>query len=511
MTADFASVPTQVKRPFGQSRSASEDESFIIENSDDEDGDSRMDLDAAPSAVATRIEPHPNAPSLQGFSSKPGFQQVSAPGTPGASTPGGITYEQQVKAIEELNRKIAEKEAKAKAQGRTPVPRADATAAPSGLPGISMSSRTATLPPTQEQAAPPILTTATPERPASAAALKLKQQKEDLTRRLAELENARRQTGVPPPPPFTSTSSPPSSKLSHAKDNESGASSTAGLTVPAPTANAGKAASEDGESEDDSDFDFYGDEELVDPSKPSESHEHVGSQATTVSHVTEADELTDRAPLTRAADPAQLGLTDFEAEIVDQMTNEMDEDIAVSVINSGPAEIVAEDIVQPLIEAADGIEEDASESIQAQPTPPDSDVEMGSEVGDSDDSSFGDHNNHLNAPLELATVEPRNEDTTALDATLESVNAASANGEEGNDVDDDVESSDASSTRPSDSDSDEYEPEPANEQANNSLVLQDAKMADDDLASELQPSEEEQAATEPLGQVRSTFDWLHGN
>ena len=121
---DEPAKPAAVKRPFGQSRGNSEDEALIIEVSDDEDQDLEMDIeeDEGPfTNTGPQTKSFRTVGPLTNFPPKPNFQaQGSAPGTPGgALTPGGAAYEKKMKDIEELNRKIAEKE-KAITNGKTP-------------------------------------------------------------------------------------------------------------------------------------------------------------------------------------------------------------------------------------------------------------------------------------------------------------------------------------------------------------------------------------------------------
>jgi hypothetical protein len=213
VASDFDDISTQTpvsKRPFGQSRNASEDESVIIEVSDDEDAEADdMDVDTAADAVPTNVvqtKSFRDVGPLRDFPPRPNFQkQMSVPSTPGGSTPGGVTYEQRMKEIEEMKRKIAEREAKKKVNGKAAVMTTNDTA-------ISASSPTTTPAPIDEDATPtigsvPIATdtlatlatqppieemarsrTASSGRPSSATALARQQEKERLRQRLLELE-----------------------------------------------------------------------------------------------------------------------------------------------------------------------------------------------------------------------------------------------------------------------------------------------------------------------------------
>lgn len=125
---DPPSIEAASKRPFGQSRGNSEDESFIIEASDDEyedDEEVDMEVDEQPSSSAQsayKTKPFRDVPALRNFPPRSKvLQQGSAPSTPsaGGNTPGGggVTLEQMNRDIEAYKRKIAEREKVAKANG----------------------------------------------------------------------------------------------------------------------------------------------------------------------------------------------------------------------------------------------------------------------------------------------------------------------------------------------------------------------------------------------------------
>jgi hypothetical protein len=124
---EVAAPANAAKRPFGQSRNASEDESVIINVSDDEDEDDEMDLDDSMQlpALGVQTKSFRDVGPLRDFPPRPGFPlQSSQPSTPGGSTPGSKTYEQQLKEIEDMKRKIAEREARKKVNGKGTVPAA---------------------------------------------------------------------------------------------------------------------------------------------------------------------------------------------------------------------------------------------------------------------------------------------------------------------------------------------------------------------------------------------------
>ncbi|KAK5170568.1 Zinc finger C3H1 domain-containing protein [Saxophila tyrrhenica] len=122
VAADFEGVSEATsarKRPFGQDRNTSEQESVVIDVSDEEDeGDSTaMDVDVENGAPATKS--FRDVGALPDFRPRSGYQmQSSTPSTPGNSTPNGTTYEQQMQRIEEFKRQIAEREARSKAKGK---------------------------------------------------------------------------------------------------------------------------------------------------------------------------------------------------------------------------------------------------------------------------------------------------------------------------------------------------------------------------------------------------------
>lgn len=167
--ADFpiyeASLPTKVsaassgqttpKHPFNQNRYDSNDDSVIIQVTDDEESeldDVEEDIDddeVAPSPVAkiaaSTAKPGPirNLPA-------PAFNaNTSTPAHPGATTPGGSAYERKMQEINEMHRRIAEMQ-KAKVKPSSPVAphtqAAPATQAMNTLPGLTSSADSGALP-----------------------------------------------------------------------------------------------------------------------------------------------------------------------------------------------------------------------------------------------------------------------------------------------------------------------------------------------------------------------------
>lgn len=136
VASDFDDVAVQAlpaKRPYGQSRPESKDESFVIEISDDQESDGEVDEmegnDATkllmPAKSFRDIEP------LRDFAAKSNLTTPAS--TP--RTPDGA-YQQKMKEIEEFKRKIAEREMRQKASGKvTPfTPEETLTSAPSTNP-----------------------------------------------------------------------------------------------------------------------------------------------------------------------------------------------------------------------------------------------------------------------------------------------------------------------------------------------------------------------------------------
>lgn len=126
VASDFedSSKASASKRPFGQSRNGSENESMIIEVSDDEDEDDEMDIsptvEVPESGSKIQTKSFRDGPPLHNLPPKPNFQmQSSAPSTPGNTTPGKVYLEQHLQEMENLKRRIAERESKKKANGNT--------------------------------------------------------------------------------------------------------------------------------------------------------------------------------------------------------------------------------------------------------------------------------------------------------------------------------------------------------------------------------------------------------
>lgn len=155
--ADFpmyeASLPTKVsaassgqitpKHPFNQNRYDSNDDSVIIQVTDDEESeldDMEEDDDdineVAPSPAAEAAAPTAKPGPIRNFPAPTAGVSSSTPVTPGATTPGGTLYERKMQEINEMNRRIAEMQ-KAKAKLNSPaVPQAQAANA---LPGLGSS------------------------------------------------------------------------------------------------------------------------------------------------------------------------------------------------------------------------------------------------------------------------------------------------------------------------------------------------------------------------------------
>ena len=135
----FSSGQVTPKHPFNQGKYDSNDDSVIIHVSDEEESeldDMDEDEDPAPAPVnrPAVVKPGP----LRNFPA-PASASISAPGTPGATTPGGTAYERKLQEIQELNRRIAARQnqpKKVKTQPTLPSIAAQSDA-PTPLPGLS--------------------------------------------------------------------------------------------------------------------------------------------------------------------------------------------------------------------------------------------------------------------------------------------------------------------------------------------------------------------------------------
>ncbi len=355
---DSDNKPAAAKRPFGQSRNASEDESIIIQISEDEmDDEDGMDVSAVDGndrigAIQTMsfrdVGPLRDFPPQRSF-----FQtQASAPGTPGGSSPGGAAYQQRMKAIEDMKRKIAEAEAKAKlkANGKTtpvnPVSTPDSVAASS--PVVARSDEVEIRPATEDSTPPggsdrldadtttPVATlsadaakdtmshsrTASTGHLRSASALARQQEKERLRLRLLELERDENHdldeavkaaaTELGPELPATggpalSTNSALPGIFTRDATTQSATSASQEFPNPAPAAeDRDESKSEDGELSDGSGSRFYdGDQEINENqqprSSPARSFANEGQARREASDVEMAiDEVSDAQPETTA-------------------------------------------------------------------------------------------------------------------------------------------------------------------------------------------------------------------
>ena len=487
VAADFddtaSSKPTPAKRPFGQSRGASEDESLIIHNSDS-DSDDEEDLDDAQPAIG-QTRSLRGVPPLRDFPPRPGFHmQGSAPSTPGLriGTPAAAAaYEERLKHIEEhekyieeMKRKIAEKEKEK--EKRT---KAAATNKPTGLLVVASGAEASTPGPgTSVLGTPDAKST---PKPVSAAALARLQEKEKLTQRLAELEDAERERAKATAP----------AALPNEIEEEpepvptvpGSLSQKKGLALNGQVASAlnGLQGTEEGELGDDGDdedsmtSDFYEQQDegvpvataLVDDGK-------IGSQATTASATSELDVEVEGAEMERV-DTAQV-------------------DASVA-LNSPLPDAVAEE---------DAMDEDSYDPVaiahlqgEARPqmgedgmvTPESSDE--GSEEGEIEEDNEDDEDEAMDESSE--DEEEPEPAAVRIDEGIEDVA----------DVSDGDESSEASSTDSEDWLDPVTEPEPMTRE---SVFVENDDVADDHLAPELQPSKEELA--ESSHEVRGDFDCL---
>lgn len=222
VASDFDDGPGQgstPKRPFGQSRTTSEDESLVIEVSDDEDDDEMEmgDMIATSGERNIQTTSFRDVGPLRDFPQNPSLQNQSPmPSTPGSDTPGGVSYQQKVKDIEVMRRKIAEMEAKKKALGQVATSTAPTQSIPMSvntppeaavasveasfstpdrhstpkIGGVPLATEITAVKATQQSPFPPSTHSRvnSSERPVSATTLARQQEKERLRKRLLELE-----------------------------------------------------------------------------------------------------------------------------------------------------------------------------------------------------------------------------------------------------------------------------------------------------------------------------------
>jgi hypothetical protein len=156
----FSSGQATPKHPFNQGKYDSNDDSVIIHVSDEEESeldDMDEDEESAPAPTPANrpavVKPGP----IRNFPA-PASASVSAPGTPGATTPGGTAYQRKLQEIQEMNRRIAERQKqpkKTKTQPALPSAAVQLNAS-APLPGLSTnvpSVAAAVAQPKEEQAA----------------------------------------------------------------------------------------------------------------------------------------------------------------------------------------------------------------------------------------------------------------------------------------------------------------------------------------------------------------------
>jgi hypothetical protein len=135
----FSSGQATPKHPFNQGKYDSNDDSVIIHVSDEEESElDDMDEDEE-SAPAPANRPAVEKPGpIRNFPA-PASASVSAPGTPGATTPGGTAYQRKLQEIQEMNRRIAERQKQPKKSKTHPaLPSvAEQLNASTPLPGLS--------------------------------------------------------------------------------------------------------------------------------------------------------------------------------------------------------------------------------------------------------------------------------------------------------------------------------------------------------------------------------------
>ena len=402
---DMSATPNVTKRPFGQSRGNSEDESLIIEVSEDEDEDVDMDADDVNASLKRNLETKSfrDVGPLRDFPPRPAFQvQSSGPGTPGPGTPGGVTYEQRMKEIEEMKRKIAEAEKRKIATGKNVIMKANENDVTIGNPTFPTLAPTESNIPTPDQQSTPrpsnlslgaetsaldgLMRTALPmhatnhersvssDRPMSAAALARQQEKERLTQRLLELEqdeskdvNAAVEAAAEEPEPVLSSTStyitaPEVVDTTHVLQQA--------VQREASREAADNSASEEGELSDDSMSNIYGlqnaQDTRADDVAPVEDRK-IGSQTST------ASAMSGLEPVPNQAETANANGS--------QWPDSLAQDADISTAMTAEAGIITPGIITPVqTQLPDSVLQD-SEMIQAVHEP----VSLNGSMGEDED------------------------------------------------------------------------------------------------------------------------------
>ena len=378
---DASSKPSQPKRPFGQSRGASEDDSVIIEVSDDEDEDEVMSGIETAITAGQQTTSFRDVGPLRDFPPKPSFQvQASGQSTPGGNTPGGMTYEQRVKEIEAMKRKIAQAEKRKQANGKPGAGKINEAAVTLGTPGAP-----------EDQ-----LSLATP--------LSKKQEREMLKRRLMKLEREKLQAA--PEAVVLAVEDTAGIASKDGKDVTARTASLEPVQAPSelekPEATShvnGGSPSEEGELSDDSMSNVYEMQNAQDTSiaTPTPARNNEISQSTTSSAKSQ-DEASKPIEEIAGQDDITAGVqTDFHNGFVQDVDMEVDAEATAQLGIATPVETempdsLPQDLDFPAVE---------HEPVELSESMSDDEDEEEGEIKDDDsgDSESDDDNNDLDKPL----------------------------------------------------------------------------------------------------------------
>ena len=520
---DASSKPSFAKRQFGQSRGASEDESLIIEVSDDEDDEDQMEIDHAATSSMNANPPTKSfrdVGPLRDFPSRPNLQaQLSGQSTPGVNTPGGITHDQMMKEIEEMKRKIAEAERKKNANGKTTSAKTNDPTATAGAPTISTPGLAASSTATPiRQSTPKVAIEplrietsalndamhASPQtsvtthshslaanRPVSTAALAKQREKDMLKQRLLELE---RNSLGHVPEAVEATAEEPEPALSSATTNvyaseqpfDIGPIRTEARKPDEPPEGGKDPDMEEGELSDDSISKLYDTQNAQDPRDDVASpavDQNTRSQSTTTSAASGAEAVVGHNVKTGVFDlqtpegPQQDIETDAETAARLGITTPIESELPDSI----PQDMEMVEAVQDPVLVSDSLHDDEEEDLEE------------------DDSDFSDsEDGDLDRPLTNRYTDPAR---TQLDEMVD--NSSFEEGEL-----DDSESSSVLSDDSEEASADRnYLGKDAAVAAISTVSATEpgikTEVTDNELAPELQPSKEEQ--TELLEQVRGPY------
>ena len=328
-------APSALKRvtTFGQSPRTGEDERMIIEVSDNDDDDEEDDLDSTPVQSTPGFQMYGGYHNTLPKSSAP---TPSAPGTPSAAVNNGLAeYEKKMEEINDFKRRIAEKEARARASaaksGKNTPAKLDASS--NGSSGKNTPLQMVPL--VNGGAAPkfdlPTSVGSQPgprydgaDTPLSAAAIARREEESALRRRLAAIQQRGEDTVVESAPIAPAREMPaalqapaltaPAALLDNSVASPSGPVAEGGQTMDI-------SSDEDGEVKDDDEDDTAA--HLIAPIVDG----RIGSQATTANASQSQAETEVARPVIAADDPAkQIGAAqDMDIDGSDSVSNTEDE------------------------------------------------------------------------------------------------------------------------------------------------------------------------------------------